>query len=211
MNLLIEQNEDIQCLITEGAEGADKNYFIEGIFIQSNIKNRNGRTYPKPIMERALNNFQTEIKEKRALGELGHPSTPTTNLDKVSHVIESLSFNGDDVIGKARLLDTPMGKIAKTFIKEGIKLGVSTRGTGTVKDSVVQNDFFLSAVDIVAQPSGPDCWVQGIMENTEWVYENGLLIEKTKDDINQIYKYKYTKEERDQKILALFDNFIKQL
>lgn len=215
MNLLIESNDELSCLIVEGTENTPKNYFIEGNFIQTNIKNRNGRVYPKPIMERVLNNFQVAINEKRATGELGHPNIPTTTPANISHLIEKLTFNGDNVSGRARLLDTPMGKIAKALVNEGVKLGVSTRGLGTVKESIVQNDFNLISIDIVADPSGPDCWVTGLMENKEWVFENGLLIEKDinqiKEDINNTYKYNLTPLEREQKILNLFNKYIKQL
>jgi hypothetical protein len=212
MDFLIERIDDTKVVIEEGTIPGEKNFFIEGNFIQTNIKNRNGRVYPKPIMENAVRNYQSVIDSKRAMGELGHPNTPTTNLDKVSHIIESLKFNGDNVIGRARLLDTPMGKIAKTLVKEGVKLGVSTRGVGTVKESVVQHDFNLITVDIVADPSGPDCFVNSIMENLQWVYENGILIEKEiKKDINEAYKYQISKKEREEKILILFNKYLKTL
>lgn len=211
MNLLIESNDELTCLIEEGTDNNPKKYFIEGNFIQTNIKNRNGRIYPKPIMERVLNNFQIAIKENRATGELGHPNIPTTTPANISHLIEKLEFSGDNVTGRARLLDTPMGKIAKSLVNEGVKLGVSTRGLGTIKESIVQNDFNLISIDIVADPSGPDCWVTGLMENKEWVFENGILVEKTIEDINSIYKYQMTKKERDEKLLNLFNKYIKQL
>lgn len=212
MDFLIEQLDNTRVVIEEGLNQGEKKYYVEGNFIQTNIKNRNGRVYPKPIIENCVKTYQKEIDLKRAVGELGHPNSPTTNLDKVSHVIESLRFDGDNVVGRARLLDTPMGKIAKTFVKEGLQLAVSTRGVGTVKNNVVQNDFNLIAVDLVNSPSGPDCYVQSVMENMEWVYENGFLIEKEiKKDINLIYKYEISKHERDEKILTLFNKYLKTI
>jgi hypothetical protein len=210
MKLLIEQNENLNSLILEDIDTQEKKYFVEGIFIQTNIKNRNGRVYPKQVIENNIAKYQQEIKENRALGELGHPDSPSTNLDKVSHLIESLKFDGDNVIGKARMLDTPMGKIAKTFIKEGIKLGVSTRGTGSVKNSIVQNDFNLISVDIVSQPSAPDAWVNSIMENKEWVYQDGLLVEKQIEDFKTQIDSAYKNDiERTEKLTKIFNKYLK--
>lgn len=177
MKLITELTQDLQ-YITEAKETGGKNVFIEGIFMQANKANRNGRVYPRHIMEKEVNRYQQLISEKRSLGELGHPANPTLNLDKVSHLISELRFEGDDVVGKAKILDTPMGKIAKNFIEEGVRLGVSSRGLGSLKMNKqgvneVQDDFHLATVDIVADPSAPDAFVQGIMENREWMFVDG--------------------------------------
>lgn len=183
MRLVTEIFEDIQCTTLEESAGGKKSYFIEGIFMQSNVPNRNKRNYPKPVMESALNKFVPLIAEKRALGELGHPTGPQINLDRVSHLITKLEWNGNNVVGKAKVLDTPNGMIVKNFIDEGVKLGVSSRGLGSVKSlktgiQEVQNDFHLATVDIVADPSAPEAWVQGLYEGKEWVMVNGLWTEQ---------------------------------
>ena len=174
MKLIKEISQDLTFL-TESTESGKKGIFIEGIFMQADKQNRNGRLYPKGIMEGALNQYQELIREKRSLGELGHPPNPTVNLDKVSHLITSLKFEGNDVIGRAKILDTPMGKIAQNFIEEGVRLGVSSRGLGSLKErngvNEVQNDFHLATVDIVADPSAPDAFVTGIMESAEWILD----------------------------------------
>ncbi len=180
MKLFTEQVEDVK-YITEGK--SDKSLFIEGVFLQSNLKNRNGRIYPKEIMEKEVSRYINEsVDRKRAFGELGHPEGPTINLDRVSHMIVSLKESGDNYIGKAKIMDTPQGNIVKNLIKEGAKLGVSSRGMGSIKEqngvSVVQEDFYLAtAADIVADPSAPDAFVNGIMEGKEWVWDNGILHE----------------------------------
>ena len=164
--------------------------------MQAGTRNRNDRLYPLGVMEGALNKYQTLISEKRALGELGHPPNPTVNLDKVSHLITSLKFEGNDVIGRAKILDTPMGKIAQNFIEEGVRLGVSSRGLGSLKErngvNEVQNDFHLATVDIVADPSAPDAFVTGIMESAEWILDNGMWrsvdIERAQDTIRKTSK-----------------------
>lgn len=183
MRLVTEIFEDIQCTMLEESAGGKKSYFIEGIFMQSNVPNRNKRNYPKPVMESALNKFVPLIAEKRALGELGHPTGPQINLDRVSHLITKLEWDGNNVVGKAKVLDTPNGMIVKNFIDEGVKLGVSSRGLGSVKSlktgiQEVQNDFHLATVDIVADPSAPEAWVQGLYEGKEWVMVNGLWTEQ---------------------------------
>ncbi len=179
MKLLNDLNESIEYLVENTAKG--KNYFIEGNFLSADIPNRNRRIYPKHVMEHAVENYTKEfIKNNRAMGELNHPmpSNPTINLDKVSHVIESLSFNGSNVVGKARVLSTPMGNILKTLIDEQVKVGVSSRGLGSIKKlnnglSEVQKDFYLGAIDVVSDPSGIGCFVDGITESSEWILENG--------------------------------------
>ena len=178
MKLITEVSHNLS-YINEAKEGEDKHLFIEGIFMQAETANRNGRVYPKHILEKEVHRYQDFIKEKRSLGELGHPPSPTINLDKVSHLITELKFDGNNVYGKAKILGTPMGKIAENFINEGIRLGVSSRGLGSLKANKagineVQNDFFLATVDIVADPSAPDAFVQGIMENREWMIVDGI-------------------------------------
>jgi hypothetical protein len=205
MKLITELNEHVECIM-EGV-GADKKYFIEGIFAQSNKANRNGRIYPRPYMESAIDKFQRVVESKRAMGELNHPSGPTINLDRVSHLIESLKWNGDDVIGRAKILDTPMGMIAKNLLEGGVQLGVSTRGLGSLKKlsnglNEVQSDFSLNTIDIVGDPSAPDAFVQGIMEGVEYsIGRDGRLIEKTIEDIK---KQKLTEERK----LQIFKNYI---
>ena len=180
MKLISEHIEqELGYTITEGKSG-EKNVFIEGVFMQANKKNRNNRIYEKGILEGAVNKYISEqVKTGRAVGELNHPDGPTINLDKVSHRITDLKWKGDDVVGKALILDTPMGKIVKGLVEGGVKLGVSSRGMGTVemKDGVsrVNNDFVLSTVDIVQDPSAPGAFVNGIMEGVDWVWDNGQL------------------------------------
>jgi hypothetical protein len=180
MKLIAEYNEDNIEYITEAKESGGKNYFIEGVFMQAETKNRNGRVYPKPIMERAVDKYVTEqVMTKRAVGELNHPDGPTVNLDKVSHLIEALDWNGNNVVGKARILDTPNGMIVKGLLDGGVRLGVSTRGMGSLENRngvmVVKDDFILNTVDIVQDPSAPTAFVNGIMEGVEWVWNNGII------------------------------------
>lgn len=190
MKLITEVNHDIK-YITEAKESGGKNMYIEGIFMQAEKPNRNGRLYEKRILEKALDSFQTLIKEKRALGELGHPPNPSVNLDKVSHLITDLRFDENNIVGKAKLLETPMGKIAKNFIEEGVRLGVSSRGLGSLNEKngvkYVGDDFHLATVDIVADPSAPDAFVQGIMESASWLYVEGKgwIMEETKEDLKK--------------------------
>lgn len=180
MKLIAEFNETISPVITESKNG-QKEYFIEGVFMQSDIKNRNGRVYPKAIMEKEVNRYKKEFVEKdRAFGELGHPEGPTINLDKVSHLIQSLELEGKNYVGKAKVLSTPNGEIVKALINDGAKLGVSSRGLGSLEQKgnaqYVKDDFQLAtAGDIVADPSAPEAFVEGIMEGVEWVYQNGIL------------------------------------
>lgn len=179
MKLFTEQIEDVKFIVEE--KGGKKNLFIEGIYMQAEKVNGNGRKYRVETLEREVKRYSDKyIKENRALGELGHPSGPSINLDRVSHKIVELKQNGNDFYGKALVLDTPMGNIARNLIESGVQLGVSTRGMGSLKEvdgiMEVQDDFYLAtAADIVAEPSAPDAFVQGIMEGVEWIWDNGLL------------------------------------
>ena len=181
MKLIAEFNEsNIQCLV-EKKENGEKSYVIEGVFAQAEQKNRNGRIYPKKTMEKAVNKYvEEQVSKNRAVGELNHPEGPTVNLDKVSHLITDLHFEGNDVIGKASILDTPMGKIVKGLLEGGVNLGVSTRGMGSLEQRggsmYVGDDFVLSTVDIVQDPSAPNAFVNGIMEGVDWVWNNGVLV-----------------------------------
>jgi hypothetical protein len=188
MKLITETIENVQ-ILTEERDGK-KLLYIEGVFLQSELKNRNGRMYPFSVLNQEVERYNEEyVKSKRALGELGHPDGPTINLDRVSHRITSLRAEGNNFIGKAQILDTPMGNIAKSLLGEGVQLGVSSRGMGSIDQrencNVVRDDFMLTtAADIVADPSAPDAFVNGIMEGKEWVWDNGLLKER------EVAKYK---------------------
>jgi len=173
----IEQDLDIIC---EAKKNGEKDFFIEGVFMQSNQKNRNGRIYEKAILEKAVDKYVTEqVKAGRAVGELDHPEGPTVNLDKVSHKINSLHWQGEDVVGKASILKTPMGKIVEGLLEGGVKLGVSSRGMGSLvaKNGIqyVGKDFMLATIDIVQDPSAPSAFVNGVMEGVEWVWDNGII------------------------------------
>ena len=200
MKLLTEiTNEQDVTFLVENTK-AGKKYFIEGQWASAETKNRNGRIYPKSVMENALQKYQNEyISPKRALGELGHPQNPQVNLDRASHIIESLKMDGNRVVGRAKVMDTPMGLIAKSLIDEGVKLGVSTRGLGSLKNvdgvNQVQDDFFMSAIDIVSDPSGENCWVSGIMENLEYqMLDDGRIIQLVVDNAkNRINEQKFLK------------------
>lgn len=202
---------EVKCL-TE-SDGDKKSYFIEGPFMVANTKNKNGRLYPLHIMENAISEYLPAIREKRSVGELGHPATPTINQDRVSHLITNLWFEGNEIYGKAKVLPTPMGKIVQTFLDEGIKIGVSSRGMGSLKQTQngimeVQNDFRISTVDIVNDPSGPNCFVQGIMEQAAWLYENGQWIqaEQTRKAIKKMSPRKLEESK-----FRLLQNFLKTL
>ena len=184
MKLIAEYNEDHLEVLTEAKADGGKKYSIEGVFMQAETKNRNGRIYPKPIMENAVSKYVTEqVSKGRAVGELNHPEGPTVNLDKVSHKIESLDWKGNDVVGKATILETPMGMIVRGLLDGGINLGVSTRGMGSLERGnnamIVKDDFLLNAVDIVQDPSAPSAFVNGVMEGVEWVWNNGIIEAQT--------------------------------
>ena len=216
MKLITEEVARVK-FITEG-KGAQKKMYIEGVFLQGEIKNRNGRMYPMATLSKEVNRYnESFIKKGRALGELGHPEGPTVNLDRVSHKITSLVQEGNNFKGKAQLLSTPMGKIAQNLIGEGVTLGVSSRGVGSLKEDlhgckVVGEDFMLAtAADIVADPSAPDAFVSGIMEGKEWVWEGGILreelAEKTKKRINTLVDQRKLEEHK----LNLFSDFLSNL
>ena len=178
MLLITEVNDNVN-LVTEEVNG-EKQYHIDGIFMQAEQKNRNGRVYPKKTLMKEVQRYNNEyVKTNRAMGELGHPDGPQLNLERVSHLIKELRVDGNDIYGRAKILDTPYGKIVKDLVKEGVKIGVSSRGMGSLKQvngvNEVQEDFNLAAVDIVADPSAPNAFVEGIMEGKEWVWENGIL------------------------------------
>ena len=214
MKLITENIESVE-LITEEKDG-EKKLYIEGVFLQSEVKNRNGRVYPFKVLDNEVKRYHEEyIKPGRALGELGHPDGPTVNLDRVSHRIVSLKAEGNNFIGKAHILDTPNGKIAKSLLGEGVKLGVSSRGMGTLDKqegvSYVMDDFMLAtAADIVADPSAPDAFVNGIMEGKEWVWNNGILKEQTVDKYQQSIKTA-SKGELEEKTLKVFEHFLSSL
>ena len=216
MKLITEEISNVK-IITEG-RGAKKSLYIEGVFLQGELKNRNGRVYPINTLCNEVKRYnESFIRNGRALGELGHPEGPTVNLDRVSHKITSLVQEGNNFRGKAKLLETPMGKIAKSLLSEGVKLGVSSRGVGSLKEDhrgckIVGEDFQLAtAADIVADPSAPDAFVNGIMEGKEWVWEGGLLreqlAEKTKKAINTLAGQSALEEHK----LGLFNNFLNNL
>ena len=215
MKLITEEVSQVK-FIVEGKGNAKKMY-IEGVFLQGDIKNRNGRMYPVATLSKEVNRYNEAFVNKgRALGELGHPDGPTVNLDRVSHKIVSLEQKGNNFMGKAQLLDTPMGKIAKSLIGEGVTLGVSSRGVGSLREDqgckVVGEDFMLAtAADIVADPSAPDAFVQGVMEGKEWVWDGGILreqlAEKTEKRINTLVQQKALEEHK----LSLFNDFLANL
>lgn len=221
MKLITEVYEDASVL-TEASEDGKKGYFIEGIFMQGDIQNRNGRIYPSAILEKEMQRYNDQfIKTKRALGELGHPNGPQINGDRVSHLITEMKRDGSNFVGKAKILSTPMGEIVKTFIDEGVKVGVSTRGLGSVKPTKqgimeVQDDFHLATVDIVTDPSGPNCFVNGIMENTEYYYDiasgNWRVMERLEETVKELKKEVTTRNPiNEAKALKIFENFIASL
>ena len=185
MKLISEYAENkLDFLVEQDKKTGKKNYAIQGIFAQAETKNRNGRIYPMPIMEKALGKYvDTQVSKGRAVGELNHPEGPTVNLDRVSHKIDDLHFEGKNVVGKASILDTPMGQVVKGLLDGGVTFGVSTRGMGSLKNNgnamVVNSDYILNAVDIVQDPSAPSAFVNGIMEGVEWVWNNGIIEART--------------------------------
>ncbi len=205
-------NEIIEEENLEEGKAKEKSFYISGPYLQADVKNGNGRTYPQKVLEGQVQTYSsTRIKDNRAMGELGHPSTTEINLDRVSHLIKELKMDGKNGIGKSLVMDTPMGKIAKSLIESGVKLGVSTRGVGTLKENIVQNDFRLITVDIVADPSAPDAFVNGILESqTEWIMENGILVEK---DIEELVENlnKYANEDIVSATRKVFEDFLSKL
>jgi len=215
VKLFTEAVEEVQ-YITEAKEGGGKNYKIKGIFLQADIKNRNGRVYPMEILEKEVARYNKKfINENRAYGELGHPEGPTVNLERVSHMVTELYPDGKNFIGEAKIMETPMGKIVKNIMNEGGKLGVSSRGMGSLNQkngaNYVRDDFYLAtAADIVADPSAPNAFVEGIMEGKEWVWNNGALIESELVELRR--KFDVKKRNRDAKVEALeFAKFLKKL
>ena len=215
MKLITETIENIEVLTEEKANGK-KDYKIRGIFMQADIKNRNGRVYPVQTLTKEVQRYNSEyVNKKRAFGELGHPDGPTVNLERVSHMITSLKPEGKNFIGEAKIMDTPYGKIVKNLIDEGAQLGVSSRGMGSIRSSsqgnVVGKDFYLAtAADIVADPSAPDAFVEGIMEGKEWVWDNGVL--KSMEVENYKKQIENTKRsELAEKKASIFNDFLSKL
>jgi hypothetical protein len=213
MLLITETTEDVNFL-TEDKNGV-KQYFIEGIFMQAEKKNRNGRFYPHKTLTDEVHRYNKEyVQKNRAMGELGHPEGPTVNLERVSHIINDLREENSNIMGKAKILDTPYGKIVKNLMDEGAKLGVSSRGMGTLKEkggvNEVQKDFMLSAVDIVADPSAPDAFVNGIMEGKQWVWDNGLMREETIDSYQKMIRSASSADLNEAKLKA-FRDFLTKL
>jgi hypothetical protein len=216
MKLIREEIEKVE-LITESV-GGKKQLYIQGVFLQSEMVNRNGRMYPFQIMEREVKRYNENYVQKgRALGELGHPDGPTVNLDRVSHKITELKQDGNNFIGKAQILSTPMGKIAESLLKDGVTLGVSSRGIGSLRENnkgykEVGEDFMLAtAADIVADPSAPDAFVQGIMEGKEWVWDGGILREKLAEQTKKRIDHLVNQRRLEENKIKLFDDFINSL
>ena len=215
MRLIKEHTEEVSYLVEEKL-GKGKEYFIEGIFLQSNLKNRNGRVYPTEILDKEIKRYNEEyVSKNRAFGELGHPDSPTINLDRVSHMIKELKRDGDNFIGKAKIMDTPYGKIVKSLIDEGATLGVSSRGMGSLAQkngvSMVQDDFTLAtAADIVADPSAPNAFVEGVMESKEWVMVDGKFVEKDLLEAQRIIRKTSSKNLNEAK-LKLFADFLNKI
>ena len=214
MKLISEYTENDITVLKEEKDGK-KNYVIEGVFAQAEKKNRNGRMYPKAVMEKAVGKYVTEqVNSKRSVGELNHPDGPTVNLDKVSHLITAMKFDGDNVVGKARILPTPMGKIVEGLLDGGVRLGVSTRGMGSLEKQgdvmVVKDDYLLNTVDIVQDPSAPNAFVNGIMEGVEWIWDNGILAPRVIEEIETEIK---TAPKKDQSVVQVreFKNFLSLL
>ena len=217
MKLITEVFEQVN-YVAEAKEDGGKDYYIEGVFMQGDIKNRNGRMYPANVLEKEVNRYNKEyIDKNRAYGELGHPAGPTINLDRVSHMIKELKRDGNNFVGRAKIMDTPMGGIVKNLMNEGATLGVSSRGMGSLKTSrdgvqQVQSDFYLAtAADIVADPSAPDAFVNGIMEGIDWIWDNGILkaqqIEAYKEEIED----SVSKKDLEATQLRVFEDFIRKL
>ena len=215
MFLITETTEDVR-LIAEKREDGKKDYYIEGIFMQAEKTNRNGRQYSLPVLSNEVKRYNDNFVQKnRAMGELGHPEGPTVNLERVSHLIKDLRVEGNDIYGKAKLLDTPMGNIAKNLVNEGAQLGVSSRGMGSLKKNEagvneVQDDFTLATVDIVSDPSAPDAFVNGIMEGKEWVWDNGVLKPRVVEEMKQRIE-KTPSRNLEEEILNCFNDFLNKM
>lgn len=217
MKLIREDLTHETKFIVEEKLGKGKQYFIEGVFLQSELKNRNGRMYPESIMDKEVGRYmENYVKHNRAYGELGHPDTPSINLDRVSHLIVDLRKEGTNYIGKAKILETPMGNIARGLLDGGANLGVSSRALGSLQMNkegvqIVQDDFMLStAADIVADPSAPDAYVRGIMENKEWVFVDGKFVEKHIEEAKAIIRKAPSKQLQEAKLIA-FQNFLSKI
>ena len=216
MKLITEEIESVEFLVEQ--KNGKKSMYIEGVFLQGDIKNRNGRMYPMETLRKEVGRYnENHVQSGRALGELGHPDTPTVNLDRVSHKIVSLKESGANFIGKAKILGTPMGKIASSLIEEGVKLGVSSRGIGSLRPTregvnVVGDDFMLAtAADIVADPSAPDAFVEGIMEGKDWVWDGGVLREKYAERTYKTINTLVDQKALDEKKLSLFNDFLSNI
>ena len=217
MKLISESIEDIEYITEDDAEGK-KNYRIRGVFLQAEVKNRNGRIYPMSVLEKEVSRYNKEyVQKNRAFGELGHPDGPTVNLERVSHMITKLHPDGKNFIGEAKIMDTPYGKIVKNLINEGAKLGVSSRGMGSLEPrrgaQVVKDDFYLAtAADIVADPSAPNAFVEGIMEGKEWVWQNGAVKEMDIEAYRKELDWNYERvQAREEKNAEIFENFLSKL
>lgn len=220
MKLICEVNEEIQYVTEASEEEGKKNYFIEGIFMQGDIKNRNGRVYPSQVIANEVARYNKDfVQKKRAFGELGHPQGPTINLDRVSHMITDLKQEGSDFVGKAKIMDTPMGKVVKNLMDEGATLGVSSRGMGSLKQNKqgimeVQNDFMLStAGDIVADPSAPNAFVRGIMEGVDWIFDVASSSWTAQSEVEQIVTEtkKLSNRQLEEQKYTLFKRFLNSL
>jgi hypothetical protein len=216
MKLITEINEQVN-VITEESESGSKNFYIEGIFMQAEQKNRNGRMYPISVLQKETDRYIAEyVNRNRAYGELGHPDGPTINLERVSHMIKELKQSGNDFIGKAKIMDTPYGNIVKNLMTEGATLGVSTRGMGTLEERsdgtrVVKDDFYLAtAADIVADPSAPNAFVRGIVENREWIWDNGIIKEVQINEYKKIIQ-KSSKKNLEENMIKTFQDFLSKL
>ena len=218
MKLITELNEEVKYIFEEDEKTKKKNYFIEGIFMQGDIKNRNGRMYPKEVLAKEAARYNKEyIQKNKAYGELGHPQGPTINLERVSHMIKELKPDGPNFMGRAKVLDTPYGNIVKNLIDEGAQLGVSSRGMGTLKDNQgsqeVQTDFMLStAADIVADPSAPQAFVNGVMEGVEWVYDAASSSFRSMEIVDEIEKVGIKDAKKlEEQTIAMFEKFMRSL
>lgn len=220
MKLLVETNEDFE-YITESTKEGKKNYYVHGPFMQSEIINRNGRVYPKPVMESAVNKYiEDYVSTSKAGGELSHPNTPSLNPDRISHIVTELYFDNNNVMGKAKILeDTVCGKQAKALIEGGFNLGISSRSLGSLKEGVfngrqgikiVQPDLVISCLDLVANPSGPDCYIQGIMEEAEWIMINGEWVQNNLEEAQQQIR-KASRKDVEKIALQIFENYIKSI